>query len=117
MTRRTLRNWVHRYNADGIAGLWTRTGLGRPSRLTDGQMGELKAMVIKGPDPERHKVVRWRCVDPREEITTRWSMTVCEQTIGKWLRRFRMTRLQPRLYHPKKDLDAEMAFKKTSPAW
>jgi hypothetical protein len=33
--------------------------------------------------------------------------------MGKWLRQLRMTRLQPRPYHPKKDLDAEVAFKKT----
>jgi hypothetical protein len=44
-------------------------------------------------------------------------VTVCEQTMGKWLRQLRMTRLQPRPYHPKKDLEAEVAFKKTSPAW
>jgi hypothetical protein len=32
--------------------------------------------------------------------------------MGKWLRQLRMTRLQPRPYHPKKDLEAEVAFKK-----
>jgi transposase len=117
MTRQTLRDWVHRYNAEGVAGLRSRTGPGRPPRLTDGQMEELKAIVINGPDPERHKVVRWRCVDLREEITARWSVTVCEQTVGKWLRQLRMTRLQPRPYHPKKDSEAEVVFKKTSPAW
>ena len=80
-------------------------------------MAELKAMVISGPDPERHKVTRWRCVDLREEVTGRWPVNVCEQTIGKWLRQFGLTRLQPRPYHPKKDLDAEVAFKKTAPTW
>jgi transposase len=117
MTRQTLRDWVHRYNAEGVSGLRSRTGPGRPPRLTDGQMEELKAIVINGPDPERHKVMRWRCVDLRDEITARWSVTVCEQTVGKWLRQLHMTRLQPRPYHPKKDLEAEVAFKKTSPAW
>jgi len=117
MTRQTLRDWVHRYNAEGIAGLWSRSGPGRPPRLTDGQMDELKAIVINGPDPDRHKVVRWRCIDLREGIATRWSVTVCEQTVGRWLRQLHMTRLQPRPYHPKKDLEAEVAFKKTSPTW
>jgi transposase len=112
MTRQTLRDWVHRYNAEGVSGLWSRTGPGRPSRLTDGQMEELKAVVINGPDPDRHKVVRWRCVDLREEITARWSVRVCEQTVGTWLRRLGMTRLQPRPYHPKKDPKAEAGFKK-----
>jgi hypothetical protein len=57
-------------------------------------------------------VVRWRRVDLREEVAARWSVRVCEQTIGRWLRQLRMTRLQPRPYHPKKDLEAEVAFKK-----
>jgi transposase len=71
MTRQTLRDWVHRHNAAGVPGLRSRTGPGRPPRLTDGQMEELKGIVINGPDPERHKVLRCRCVDLREEITAR----------------------------------------------
>jgi transposase len=42
---------------------------------------------------------------------------VHESTIGKWLHKLGLTRLQPRPVHPKKDADAETAFKKTSPAW
>jgi transposase len=34
MDRQTLRDWVHRYNAEGLAGLNNRTAPGRPSRLT-----------------------------------------------------------------------------------
>lgn len=45
MTRQTLRDWVHRYNADGVAGLRSRTGPGRPPFLTDAQMEELREMV------------------------------------------------------------------------
>jgi len=57
-------------------------------------------------------VTRWRCFDLRAEIAARWSVTVCEQTVGRWLRQLRLTRLQPRPYHPKKDPEAEVAFKK-----
>ena len=35
--------------------------------------------------------------------------------MGKWLRQLGMTRLQPRPYHPKKDLEAEVAFKPSFP--
>ena len=80
-------------------------------------MEELREIVIKGPDPERHAVVRWRCVDLREEVAGGGRSKVCEQTIGRWLRRMKLTRLQPRPLHPKKDPEAEVAFKKTSPAW
>lgn len=117
MTRQTLRDWVHRYNTEGVEGLRSRVGPGRPPVLTSTRMEELRELVIKGPDPKRHTVIRWRCVDLCEEIAERWSVRVCEQTMGTWLRRLKMTRLQPRPYHPNKDHEAEVAFKKTSAAW
>jgi len=117
MDRQTLRDWAHRYNADGVVGLASRCSPGRPPALNDGQMEELRSMVLEGPDLERNKVVRWRCVDLRAEIETRWSITLTKGTVGRLLRRLRMTRLQPRPHHPRKDAAAQEAFKKTSPAW
>src|ERR1700733_9226098 len=84
--------------------------------LSASELEELRAIVIEGPDPERHKVVRWRRIDLCEEVARRWSVTVCEQTVGRWLRQLRMTRLQPRPVHPKKDHEAEVAFKNVWPA-
>ena len=117
MDRQTLRDWVHRYNEHGVAGLRSIRSGGHPAALTAEQMAVLKALTIAGPDPETAKAVRWRCVDLREEVARRFSVTVTEGTIGKWLRKMDLTRLQPRPYHPKKDAAAEEAFKKTSPAW
>ena len=117
MERQTLRDWVHRYNAEGIAGLRSSHGPGKPALLTAAQMAELKAIVLKGPDPEKHGVVRWRCVDLREEVARRFTVTVTDRTIGKWLRKLDLTRLQPRPFHPNKDEAAQSAFKKTSRAW
>lgn len=114
MQRQTLRDWVHRYNAKGIAGLKSGHGPGKPPLLTATQMAELKAMVLEGPDPEKHGVVRWRCVDLREAVARRFTVTVTDRTIGKWLRKLDLTRLQPRPFHPKKDEAAQSAFKKTS---
>ena len=69
------------------------------------------------PDPAMHNVVRWRCADLRAEVARRWSIDVHESTIGAWLGKLGLTRLEPRPVHPKKDPDAEATFKKTSPAW
>jgi transposase len=74
----------------------------------------LRALVVAGPDAAIHQVVRWRCLDLRDEVARRFEVTVDERTIAKWLRKLRLTRLQPRPYHPKKDHAAEEAFKKTS---
>jgi transposase len=117
MQRQTLRDWVHRYNADGVAGLSSRVGGGRPPRLNEQQMEALKALVIQGPEPATDGVVRWRCVDLRDQIIRRFSVTLHERTVGKLLHRLGLTRLQPRPYHPKKDAAAQEAFKKTSLAW
>ena len=43
MDRQTLRDWVHRYNAEGLAGLRDRPRSGRKPRLTPGQEAELAA--------------------------------------------------------------------------
>ena len=115
MQRQTLRDWVHRYNAEGVEGLKSRRSPGAAPYLTEAQRAELKALVLKGPDPAVHKVVRWRCQDLQAEVTRRFAVTVHESTIGKWLHQLRLTRLQPRPYHPKKVAAAEEAFKKTSP--
>jgi hypothetical protein len=71
MDRQTLRDWVHRYNEAGIVGLASRKPPGAVARLTQAQMAELRALVIAGPDPKIHKVVRWRCVDLRAEARRR----------------------------------------------
>ena len=117
MDRQTLRDWVIRYNADGVAGLRDRARRGRPAALSAAQMAALEAAVIQGPDAERDRVVRWRCVDLQAWLAARFGVSVHERTVGKLLRRLRLTRLQPRPYHPRKDAAGQEAFKKTSPAW
>ncbi len=114
MDRQTLRDWVLRYNEGSISALASRKPPGATTKLTKAQMEELREWVLKGPDPKVHKVVRWRCVDLRAEVQRRFSVTVAERTIGKWLRKLRLTRLQPRPFHPKKDEAAQETFKKTS---
>ena len=108
MQRRTLRDWVHRYSTEGIAGLKSRLSPGPAPLLTAQQMAELKELVVGGPDPEQGRVVRWRCVDLRAQI----SVTVHERTVGKLLRKLGLTRLQPRPYHSRKEDAAQETFKK-----
>jgi transposase len=117
MERQTLRDWVHRYNAEGVEGLRSRTAPGRAPSLSCEQKAQLRQLVIDGPDPDVHGVVRWRCVDLKAEVARRFQVEVHENTIGRWLHELGLTRLQPRPQHPQKDPQAEPAFKKTSPIW
>lgn len=116
MERQTLRDWVHRYNQEGVDGLISRKPPGAAGKLTKAQMSEVRQWVLDGPDFETHKIVRWRCADLCAEVQRRFDVTVARRTMVKWLRKWRFTRLQPRPYHPKKDAAAQEAFKKTSVA-
>lgn len=117
LDRQILRDWVLRYNADGVAGLANRPSPGRPASLTAEQMAELKALVVDGPDVDKDGVVRWRCTDLQAVINERFSVTMHVSTVGKVLRKLGLTRLRPRPYHPQKAAEAEAAFKKTSAIW
>ena len=48
MTRQTLRDWVHRFNADGVTGLRSRTSPGRPPALNETRWEELKIIGTRG---------------------------------------------------------------------
>ena len=63
MDRQTLRNWVHRFNAEDPEGLRNRPSPGPACRLTTDQLAELARWVEAGPDLEADGVVRWRCTD------------------------------------------------------
>jgi transposase len=115
MDRQTLRDWVHRYNAEGLAGLANRPSGGRRPRLTPEQRAELASWVEAGPDPERDGVVRWRRVDLMRRIKTEFGVAMHERTVGKQLRALGLRRLVPRPKHPKADLAAQETFKKTFP--
>jgi len=86
-----------------VDGLKTRLPPGREPYLTGPQLAELYELVINGPDPAINHVVRWRCTDLVGEVKRRFGIEVHESTMGKWLHKLRLTRLQPRPVHPKKD--------------
>lgn len=117
MDRQTLRDWVHRYNEEGIEGLSDRPRPGRPSRLSEAQKAELADLVEEGPDVEVHGVVRWRCVDLKGEIKGRFGVDLSERQVERILKQLDYARLSVRPRHPKADEAAQEAFKKTSPRW
>jgi transposase len=115
MDRQTLRDWVHRYNATGMAGLGNLKPPGAGSKLTARQQAELAGLVEAGPDPAVHGVVRWRRVDLRDELQRRFGITLHERSVGKVLARLGYRKLSVRPRHPQADEEAQETFKKTSP--
>ena len=117
MDRQTLRDWVLRYNAEGIAGLCNRIAAGPKPRLTPEQEATVAELVRKGPDLAKHGVVRWRRVDLARVIKTRFNVILAERSVGAMLRRLGFRRLSVRPRHPQQDPAAQEAHKKTSPIW
>lgn len=112
MDRQTLRDWVHRYNTEGLAGLADRPLPGRAPRLDAGQMGELAKIVEAGPNPAVDGVVRWRRLDLCAVVERRFGVRLAERTMGEVLRRLGFARLSARPRHPRSDAEAQAVYKK-----
>jgi transposase len=115
MDRQTLRDWVHRYNIAGLAGLRNLKSPGPGSKLSARQQAELAELVEAGPDPAVHGVVRWRRVDLRDELQRRFGVVLHERSVGKVLAKLGYRKLSVRPRHPQADEEAQETFKKTLP--
>lgn len=94
MDRQTLRDWVHRYNHEGLAEL-----------------------VGTGPNLEEHDVIRWRRVDLSTLILAKFGVHLAEWIVGSLLRRLGFARRSVRPRSPKNDPEAQEAHKKTLSTW
>lgn len=117
MDRQSLRDWVHRYNGEGLEGLHNRTAPGARPRLSGEQERELAELVRKGPDLAEHGVVRWRRIDLARVIEHRYGVKLAERSVGDLLRRLGFRRISVRPRSPGQDSEAREAHKKTLPIW
>ena len=118
MDRQTLRDWVHRYNAEGMDGLKDRQRTGRKPLLGKKELSEFDGIVETQPDPVKDGVVRWRCADLKHLVKERWNIELGEVSIGRILKELGFSHISPRPRHPKQEEGVIEAFKKTStPRW
>lgn len=116
MDRQTLRDWVHRYNEEGLAGLSDRHGDFGPKRLlSPEQEATVAEWVRRGPDLAEHGVVRWRRADMARAIEAKFGVILAERTLSTVLRRLGFRRLVVRPRHPGHDAAAQASFRATSP--
>src|SRR3954464_576469 len=113
MDRQTLRDWVHRYNAEGVEGLRDRPRPGRPCALDEGQQAALKAMVLRGPDLGRDGCVAWRARDLRGLAERRFGVGYSEAGIRRLLKGLDLSWQKTRPVHPEADPKARERFKKS----
>lgn len=111
MSRQTLCDWIHLYNASGIDGLRDRPKGHARRALSPKQEKKLEAMIEQAPEGT---LVRWRRVDLKAVIEKEFGVTYHERSVGKVLRRMGFVRLSVRPLHPEASLEEQEAFKKTS---
>lgn len=116
MDRQTLRDWVIRYNAHGIAGLsdLPKRG-GAASKLLAEEKAVLAEWVRQGPDLAEDGVVRWRLCDLRDRILARFFVVMDERSVGRILKTLTFSHISVRPRHPQADAEAQETHKKTSP--
>lgn len=114
MDRQTLRDWVVRYNAEGVAGLRDRPHTGRPPLLAPELEVELAQLIEAGPDLERDGVVEFRVRHIREIAMRHFGADYTRSGMQNRLHRMKLSYLKPRPIHPKTDPQAQETFKKTS---
>jgi transposase len=118
MDRQTLRDWVHRFNAEGLSGLFDRAhGGGAPRKLSAEQEATFEEWVRAGPDLKTDGIVRWRLIDLRERISRTFAVELHERSVGKLARRIGFRHISVRPRHPQADAETQEAHKKTSPIW
>jgi transposase len=115
MDRQTLRDWVIRYNEQGIEGLHDRWGDGRPPTFTREEQAELMRIVLAGPDPETSGLSAYTLEDLAGLCEKRFGKRMHPWSLGRLLKRLGFSRQKTRPSHPLKDPVAQAALKK-SPA-
>lgn len=116
MDRQSLRDWVHRFNADGPDGLVDRKAPGAAPKLSAAEKAELAALVEAGPDPESDGVVRWRRIDLKEVIRERFGVDYHERSVSRLLHELGFSHMSARPRHPAQDPAMLETFKETSHA-
>jgi len=115
MDRQTLRDWVHRFNAEGIDGLRDRPRSGRPRLLAEEQYPDLARLIAQGPDLDREGVVEYRLAHIRGLALKHFGADYSHGGMHAVLQRMGFTWQTPRPIHPRSDLAIQEDFKKNSP--
>jgi len=114
MDRQTLRDWVHRFNAQGPEGLRNIPSEGQSSRLMPDQLQVFAEIVETGPDRVKDGVVRWRRIDLQRVVAERFGISYQARSIGKILKQVGFSHISARPRRPGQNAETVEAFKKTS---
>jgi transposase len=113
MSDQALRDAIKRYNEEGLAGLGDRPKPGRKRKLDAGREALLSQAILDGPDPEVDGISSYTLDDLTALVKNRWNVSYHPSSMSRVVRRLHFSWQKARPSHPKKDLAAAAAFKKS----
>lgn len=108
LKERHVRNWVHRFAAEGLEGLRDRPRPGQPKRLPTQSEEAFKARIRR---PPRGMILRG--ADVRRLLKDEFAANYSLGGVYFLLHRLGFSSLSPRPLHPHTDKNAQDEFKKT----
>jgi putative transposase len=112
MERQALRDAVRRYNAEGLAGLRDRAKPGRPPTLAEAAPALSRAVVLRGPEPERDGCRAWTLPALSRWLAARFDKRLHPASLSRVVRGLERSRRKTRPAHPRADPKAQAAFAK-----
>lgn len=110
VSRTSVNKWVTAYLTDGIDGLIEKQHTGRPPRLTEDQLSQLKLYITSNAiKPEGGRL---QGTDIIEFIHEEFGLSYSLSGIYKILRKLDLVWITTRSKHPKQSVEAQEAFKK-----
>ena len=109
---RTLQNWLKKVDEAGWETLKTKKQPGRPGRLTNQQMEEIKTSIEE--EPEKLGYTTWGGPSLSDFIKTRYDVTYGVRASQKLMRRMGFSLIRPQIYPSLEnpDTEARESFKK-----
>ena len=114
MDRQTLRDWVIRYNAHGVAGLSDRWGAGRPTAVSEGELAAVKAAILQAACRSGDAKPAFRIVDVAGMIEERTGVRYSVLGTHRLMKTMGLSYQKTRPSHPRADPAARERFKKLS---
>lgn len=109
LKQRQTRNWIHRFNAEGLNGLRDRPRPGKPTKLPRQKEQAFRERVEKGAI-QKDRVRNLRVKDIQRILREEFGTDYCLGGTYFLLHRLGFSSLVPRPRHPQADLQAQAKF-------